>query len=170
MIFYYTIFHSLEIFILYNKIMHKLILFLLVSSLVMLLPFGISMNIISKAMAMNMVPSINNDEQDYLQRYAKFYEDDKFREAYYNYHKQHHQQQIENEGQSNSQESQPKQNHHNNHKQIGKEKQQSISQKPQQQNLMTELITQQKNPLGISQEQMHQQQIANLKQFLKAVP
>jgi hypothetical protein len=148
--------------------MHKLILFLLVSSLVMLLPFGISMNIISKAMALNIVSSINNDEQNYLQRYAKFYEDDKFREAYYNYHKQHHQQ-LENEGQSNSQESQPQQHHHNHHQQIGKEKQQSISQKPQQQNLMTELITQQKNPSGISQEQMHQQQIANLKQFLEAV-
>ena len=58
----------------------------------MLLPFGTSINIISKTMAFNIVPSMNNDK-DYLQRYEKFYKDDSFREAYYNYHKQHHQHQ-----------------------------------------------------------------------------
>ena len=131
--------------------MHKLILFLLVSSLVMLLPFGISMNIISKAMALNIVSSINNDEQDYLQRYAKFYEDDKFREAYYNYHKQHHQhhqQQIENEvSQSDS-----------------KQQQKSMTD-----SLIHQVTPQQQSSLSISQEQMHQQQIVKLKQFLETV-
>jgi hypothetical protein len=125
--------------------MHKPILFLLVASLIMLLPFGTSLNIISKVMALNIVPSMNNDdEQDYMQRYEKFYEDDSFREAYYNYHKQHHQQ-IENKEQSSiSQE--PKQHHHHHHhqKQIEKEVQESISQKLQQQkqNSLTESLPQ----------------------------
>jgi hypothetical protein len=59
----------------------------------MLLLIAINLNIISKANALNIIPSTNNsDEQDYLQRYEKFYEDESFREAYYNYHKKHHQQ------------------------------------------------------------------------------
>ena len=66
--------------------------FLFVSSLLMLLPFDSSINILSNAMAFNMVPSINNgnEEQNYMQKYDKFYQDDSFRENYYNYHKQHH--------------------------------------------------------------------------------
>jgi hypothetical protein len=139
--------------------MQKSIIFLLVGSLIMLLPFGTSMNIISKAMALNIVPSMNNDE-DYLQRYEKFYNDDSFREDYYNYHKKHHQlesQQL----------------------QIENEVQQSIGQKEQQQeqqqNSMTESLPQQsipqqqQRPSSISQEQMHQQQILKLKQLLEGV-
>ena len=41
-------------------------------------------------MALKMNPYTNNEE-DYSQRYERFYKDDNFREAYYNYHKQHHQ-------------------------------------------------------------------------------
>jgi DNA anti-recombination protein RmuC len=137
--------------------MHKLIiLFLLVGSLVMLLPFGTSINIISKAMAFNIVPSMNNDdEQDYLQRYEKFYKDDSFREDYYNYHKQHH-----------------KHNHHQ--QQIEKEVPESIDQElQQQQNSITESLPQQnkqqQGPLIITQEQMHQQQIEKLKQLLESI-
>jgi hypothetical protein len=124
---------------------------LLVISLVILLPFGISMNVISNALALNMVPSMNNYEQDLLKKYEKFYKDDSFREAYYNYHRQHHQQQIENElSQSDD------------------------SKQQQQQKLMTDSLiqqftTQQQNPLSISQEQMYQQQIVKLKQFLETV-
>jgi hypothetical protein len=130
--------------------MHKSILTfgLLASSLVMLLSFGISMDIISNAMALNMVSSMNNDEQDLLKQYEKFYKDDSFREAYYNYHKQHHQQQIENEV--------------------------SESDSKQQQKLMTDslihqITPQQQSSLSISQEEMHQQQIVKLKQFLETV-
>ena len=145
--FYSTILRSSNIILLYNKNknMYKLILFLLAGSLVMLLPFGTSINIISKATALNIVTSMDNEEeQDYLQRYEKFYEDDEFRESYYNYHKQHHQQ-IKNEPQQSiSQE--PKQHHHHHHhqKQIEKGVQQSISQKLQQQkqNSLTESLPQ----------------------------
>jgi hypothetical protein len=136
--------------------MQKSIIFLLVGSLIMLLPFGTNMKIISKAMALNIVPSMNNDE-DYLQRYEKFYNDDSFREDYYNYHKKHHQlesQQL----------------------QIENEVQQSIGQEQQQeQNSMTESLPQQsiqqqqQRPSSISQEQMHQQQIVKLKQLLEGV-
>jgi hypothetical protein len=133
--------------------MHKLIIFLLIGSLVMLLPFGTSMNIISKAMALNIVPSMNNDEY-YLQRYEKFYKDDGFREDYYNYHKQHHK--------------------HHHQQQIEKEVPQSIDQElQQQQNSITDSLPQQnkqqQGPLIISQEQMHQQQIEKLKQLLEAI-
>jgi DNA anti-recombination protein RmuC len=122
----------------------------------MLLPFGTSINIISKAMAFNIVPSMNNDdEQDYLQRYEKFYKDDSFREDYYNYHKQHH-----------------KHNHHQ--QQIEKEVPESIDQElQQQQNSITESLPQQnkqqQGPLIITQEQMHQQQIEKLKQLLESI-
>ena len=136
--------------------MQMLIIFLVVGSLIMLLPIGTSMNIISKAMSLNIVPSISNDKQDYLQRYEQFYKDDSFRENYYNYHKQHHQLepqqlQIENELQQS----------------IGQEQEQ------QQQTSMTESLpqqstSQQKSPSSISQEQMHQQQIVKLKQLLES--
>ena len=70
--------------------MHNSILkFLLVSSLVMIIPFGTSMNIFLNALAVEMNPDMNND--DYSQRYERFYKDDSFGEAYSNYHKQHHQ-------------------------------------------------------------------------------
>ncbi len=36
---------------------------------------------------------MDNDGTDYLQRYEQFYKDDSFREPYYNYHRQHHNQQ-----------------------------------------------------------------------------
>jgi hypothetical protein len=123
----------------------------------MLLPIGTSMNIISKAMALNIVPSMNNEKQDSLEKYAKFYNDNNFRENYYNYHKKHHQlesQQL----------------------QIENEVQQSIGQEQQQeQNSMTESLPQQsiqqqqQRPSSISQEQMHQQQIVKLKQLLEGV-
>ena len=121
----------------------------------MLIPFGSSINIFLNAMALNMVPSMNNYEQDLLKKYEKFYKDDSFREAYYNYHRQHHQQhnqqQIENEVSES-----------------GDSKQQ------QQQKLMTDSLIQQftpqqQSPLSISQEQMYQQQIVKLKQFLETV-
>ena len=73
----------------------------------MLLSFGSSLKILPNAMALNIVPSMDNDEQNYFKKYEKFYKDDTFRETYYNYHKQHHlhhqhhQQQIENEAQQN---------------------------------------------------------------------
>jgi hypothetical protein len=54
----------------------------------MLFPFGSSMSLFSNAMALNIVPPI---DQDYSQRYERFYKDNSFREDYYNYHKQHHQ-------------------------------------------------------------------------------
>ncbi|MGE0243593.1 MAG: hypothetical protein AB7P56_06665 [Nitrososphaeraceae archaeon] len=38
------------------------------------------MNTISKAMALNIVPLMDNDGTDYLQRYEQFYKDDSFRE------------------------------------------------------------------------------------------
>ena len=129
-------------------------IFLVVGSLVMLLPFGTSLNIISNAMAEEMNPYRNNE--DSLERYAKFYNDDSFRENYYNYHKKHHQlesQQL----------------------QIENEVQQSIGQEEQQQTSMTESLPQQsipqqqKSPSSISQEQMHQQQIIKLKQLLDKV-
>jgi hypothetical protein len=91
-----------------------------------------------------------------LERYAKFYNDDSFRENYYNYHKKHHQlesQQL----------------------QIENEVQQSVGQEEQQQTSMTESLPQQsipqqqKSPSSISQEQMHQQQIIKLKQLLDKV-
>jgi hypothetical protein len=68
-------------------------LFLFLSSAMVgiILLVGININFISNAMALNIVPSTNEDE-NYLKRYEKFYKDDDFREAYYNYHKQHHQQ------------------------------------------------------------------------------
>ena len=126
----------------------------LLCSLVMLLPFGTSLNIVSNAMAEEMNPYLNNE--DSLERYAKFYNDDSFRENYYNYHKQHHQLepqqlQIENEVQQS----------------IGQEQEQ------QQQTSMTESLpqqstSQQKSPSSISQEQMHQQQIVKLKQLLES--
>ena len=80
--------------------MHKSIIIFL-GLLVVLLPFGTSMNIFSNAMALNIVPSMNNDEQDYLQKYEKFYKDNSFRETYYNYHKQHHHQQEQQQQQQN---------------------------------------------------------------------
>jgi hypothetical protein len=133
--------------------MQKLRIFLLVGSLVMLLPFDINMNIISNAMALNMISSMNNDEQDLLKKYEKFYKDDSFREAYYNYHKQHHQ--------------------HHHQQQIEKEVSQSGDYKQQQQKTMTDSLiqqlTSQQSPLSISQDQMHQQQIVQLKQFLETV-
>lgn len=52
----------------------------------MLLPFGSNMILFSNVMALNIVPSMNNDE-NYLQKYEKFYKDESFRETYYNYHK-----------------------------------------------------------------------------------
>ena len=130
----------------------------LLGSLVMLLPFGTSLNIFSNAMAEEMNPYLNNE--DSLERYEKFYKDDSFRETYYNYHhKQHNhhplepqQLQIENEVQQQN---------------IDQEQQnskteslppQSISQQQQQQDLSS-----------ITQEQMHQQQIVKLKQLLAAV-
>jgi len=79
---------------------HKSIIIFL-GLLVVLLPFGTSMNIFSNAMALNIVPSMNNDEQDYLQKYEKFYKDNSFRETYYNYHKQHHHQQEQQQQQQN---------------------------------------------------------------------
>lgn len=133
-------------------------IFLVVGSLVMLLPFGTSLNLISNAMAEEMNPYRNNE--DSLERYTKFYNDDSFREDYYNYHKKHHQLesqqlQIENEVQQS----------------IGQEEQQQEKQQEQQQTSMTESlpqqsIQQQKSPSSISQEQMHQQQIIKLKQLL----
>jgi hypothetical protein len=100
---------------------------------------------ISNANALNMIPSMdNNDEQDYLQRYEKFYEDDKFREDYYNYHKQHHQQIANKEQLRTSQE--PQQNHHHHHKQIEKEKQSFIQKLQQQHNSMIESLTQPGGP------------------------
>ena len=88
MVCYSSILRSSIIFFLFYQTMHKSIIFLF-GSLVMLLPFGSSMNIISNAMAVEMNPDMNNE--DYSQRYERFYKDDSFREAYYNYHKQHHQ-------------------------------------------------------------------------------
>ena len=132
--------------------MQNSIIFLVVDSLILLLPIGSSINVISKALALNIVPSISNEKQDYLQWYEQFYKDESFREDYYNYHKQHpqhHQQQIENEVQ------------------------QSIGQEQQQQNSRTEPLSQQskqqKSPSSISQEQMHQQQIIKLKLLLEAI-
>jgi hypothetical protein len=133
--------------------MQKLIIFLLVGSLVVLLPFGTSLNIISNIMAEEM-----NPYEDSMERYAKFYNDDSFREDYYNYHKKHHQLesqqlQIENEVLQS----------------IGQEEQQ------EQQNSMPESLPQQsisqqqQRPSSISQEQMHQQQILKLKQLLEGV-
>jgi DNA anti-recombination protein RmuC len=127
------------------------IIFLL-GSLVMLLPFGTSLNIISNAMAEEMNPYLNNE--DSMEKYGKFYNDDSFREDYYNYHKKHHQlesQQL----------------------QIENEVQQSNGQEQEQQNSMTESLpqqsTEQQRPSIISQEQMHQQQIVKLKQLLEGV-
>jgi hypothetical protein len=57
------------------------------------------MNIFSYAMALKTNPYMNNEE-DYLQRYEKFYKDDSFREAYYNYHKQQHHQHEQKQQQS----------------------------------------------------------------------
>lgn len=125
----------------------------LLGSLVMLLPFGTSLNIFSNAMAEEMNPYLNNE--DSLEKYEKFYKDDSFRETYYNYHKQHHQlepQQL----------------------QIENEVQQSIDQ--EQQNSKTESLPpqstsqqqQKQEPSSISQEEMHQQQIVKLKQLLAA--
>jgi hypothetical protein len=134
--------------------MQNSMIFLVVGSLVMLLPFGTILNIISNAMAEEMNPYRNNE--DSLERYAKFYNDDSFRENYYNYHKKHHQlesQQL----------------------QIENEVQQSVGQEEQQQTSMTESLPQQsipqqqKSPSSISQEQMHQQQIIKLKQLLDKV-
>ena len=127
--------------------------------LVMLLPFGSNMILFSNVMALNIVPSMNNDE-NYLQKYEKFYKDESFRETYYNYHKQHHQ--------HNQQQQQQQQK-----QQIEKEVQLNIGQEQQQQNSMTESLSQQNKQQGqqssISQEQMYQQQIVKLKQLLKAV-
>jgi hypothetical protein len=69
--------------------MHKSALIFLLGLMVILLPFGTSINIISSAIAQKN-PYMNNN--DYTQRYERFYKDDGFREVYYNYHKQHHQQ------------------------------------------------------------------------------
>ena len=131
-------------------------IFLLGSLLVMLLPFGTSLNIISNAMAEEMNPYLNNE--DSMEKYEQFYKDDSFRENHYNYHKKHHQLesqqlQIENEvQQSNGQEQEQQQ---------------------EQQNSMTESLpqqsTEQQRPSSISQEQMHQQQIVKLKQLLEGV-
>ena len=91
MICYSSIIRSSNILFTCHKNMHNSILiFLLISSLVMIIPFGSSMNIFLNALAVEMNPDMNND--DLSQRYERFYKDDNFREAYYNYHKQHHQQ------------------------------------------------------------------------------
>ncbi|HET7642202.1 MAG TPA: hypothetical protein VFK40_01730 [Nitrososphaeraceae archaeon] len=78
-------------------------LFLFLSSTLIGIIFlvGININFISNAMAFNLGPS-NNEAENYLKRYEKFYKDDSFREAYYNYHKRYHQQ-----------EEQPQQSSHN---------------------------------------------------------
>jgi hypothetical protein len=71
----------------------SLFLFLSSAMVSIILLVGINITIISNAMALNIVPSTNMDE-NYLKRYEKFYKDDDFREAYYNYHKQHHQKEL----------------------------------------------------------------------------
>jgi hypothetical protein len=57
----------------------------LLGSLVMLIPYSTNLNIISNAMAEEMNPYLNNE--DSLEKYTKIYNDDSFRESYYNYHK-----------------------------------------------------------------------------------
>ena len=66
-------------------------LFLFLSTVIfgVILLVGVNIDFISNAMALNLVPSTNEDE-NYLKRYDKFYQDDDFREAYYNYHQQQH--------------------------------------------------------------------------------
>ena len=64
---------------------------LLTGSMIMLFLSSFNINIFSNAMAVEEINSYTNND-DYLQKYEKFYKDDSFREAYYNYHKQHHQQ------------------------------------------------------------------------------
>ena len=126
----------------------------MLGSLVMLLSFGNNLNIFSNAMTKEMNTYMDNE--DYSQRYEKFYKDDSFREAYYNYHKQHHQEEQQ-------------QQH-----QIENELQHSIDQDHQQKNSITESLPQQSTPppqglSSVSQEQMHHQQIVKLKQLLEAV-
>ena len=88
----------------------------------MLLLIAINMNIISKANALNIIPSLNNnDEQDYLQRYEKFYKDESFREAYYNYHKQHHQQEQQQQQLSHNDYYNYETDHHNTPKYYAKD-------------------------------------------------
>ncbi len=129
--------------------MYKTIIFLLYS-LVITLPIDSNINILSNAIADEDTNQYINNE-DYLQRYEKFYKDDKFREAYYNYHKQHH--------------------HQEEQQQMENEIQQRFSQ--QQQNSITGSLFPQQNtqqsPSSISQEQMHQQQIVRLQQLLIAI-
>jgi hypothetical protein len=50
-----------NIFSLCNKDMHKLVLIFLLGILVILLSFGTNMNIISKAMALNIVPLMDKN-------------------------------------------------------------------------------------------------------------
>ena len=96
--------------------MQRLIIFLLIGPLIVLLPFSSSMNIFSNAIALNIVPSMNNDDQDYLQRYERFYKDESFREDYYNYHKQHHQQEQQQQSSHNNYYNYETDHHNNNKK------------------------------------------------------
>ena len=60
---------------------------MLIGSMIMLFLSSFNMNIFSNAMALNTYMK----DEDYTERYERFYKDDSFREAYYNYHKQLHQ-------------------------------------------------------------------------------
>jgi hypothetical protein len=109
------------------------------------------MNIFAPAIAGEDTNQYMNNE-DYLQRYEKFYKDDKFREAYYNYHKQHH--------------------HQEEQQQVENEVQHRFKQQQQQSSITGSILPQdntQQNPSIIAQEQMHQQQIEKLKQLLIAI-
>ena len=76
---------------------------LAVLSFIMLIPFGNGMNTSSNAMALteDLYPDMITGGVDYSQ-YDKFYEDDNFRENYYNYHKQQHQHQPQQTGYDNN--------------------------------------------------------------------
>ncbi len=94
--------------------MHKTIIFLLYS-LVITLPIDSNMNILSNSIADEDTNQYINNE-DYLQRYEKFYKDDKFREAYYNYHKQRHHQEEQQQPLSHNDYYNYEADHHNNNK------------------------------------------------------
>lgn len=63
----------------------------LLGSFVILLPIGDSISLVSNVMGEKSSEDFLKTT-DYSQRYEKFYKDESFRENYYNYHKQSHNQ------------------------------------------------------------------------------
>ena len=69
---YFPLFWFQIYFSLYNRDMHKWVLTFLLDLLVISLSLGTTMNAFSKAMALNIVPSMNNDENNICKNMNNF--------------------------------------------------------------------------------------------------